>query len=100
MSRKLVASCLTVMFLMLLSAPTIIGIVDDSFDISIFFDLSEEEEKIGKTNKNTELLFLEFNDGVFDFALSEAENNLEYFFRNYPKPHLNLISPPPELQTS
>ncbi|GAA3644327.1 hypothetical protein GCM10022397_31490 [Flavivirga jejuensis] len=79
-----------------LTTPTIITIVDDSIDISFFFSSSEEEEKGGEKNKDKEVLFFEFNINELDFDSNEAKNNLEYYFKNYPKPHLNLISPPPE----
>lgn len=97
MSKSIISICLSMAFLVFLVAPTVVTIIDDSVDVSFFFTTSEEEEKGGKKDKDTELLFFEFNVSEMDFALNETENNLEYYFKNYPKPHLNLISPPPEL---
>ena len=96
MSRKLISICLSVMFLGFLAAPTVITLVDNSVDISFFYASSEEEEKGSEKNKEKELLFFELSNTDLDFVLYEAENNLRYYFKNYPKPHLNLISPPPE----
>ena len=96
MSRSIVSIFLSSLFLLFLTAPTIILIIDDSADVSIFYSSSEEEEKGSEKNKEIELLFFDLNNSDLDFASSEVENNLGYYFKNYPKPHLNLISPPPE----
>ena len=96
MSRTIVSIFLSSLFLLFLTAPTIILIIDDSADVSIFYSSSEEEEKGSEKNKEIELLFFDLNNSDIDFASSEVENNLGYYFKNYPKPHLNLISPPPE----
>ncbi|WP_295983050.1 hypothetical protein [uncultured Algibacter sp.] len=96
MSRSIVSIFLSSLFLLFLTAPTIILMIDDSADVSIFYSSSEEEEKGSEKNKEIELLFFDLNNSALDFASSEVENNLLYYFKNYPKPHLNLISPPPE----
>ena len=97
MARNLVSLLLSAIFLTFLIAPTIIAAVDDSIDVSIFYASSEEEEKGSEKNKDIEVLFFEFNASEIDFASNESKNNLEYCFKKYPKPHLNLIFPPPEL---
>ncbi|WP_339751379.1 hypothetical protein [uncultured Winogradskyella sp.] len=74
-------------------APTIITSMDDSVDISCFFGIGEEEEE----NENLKLLFennLELSDDFF--VIKTNTNLIGYAFKTYPKPHLNLISPPPE----
>ncbi len=81
-----------VIFMGFITAPSIITILDDSIDISVFYSLAEEEEKGGE-----KILFFAANAIESDFNLIESENNLEYFFKKYTKPHLNLISPPPDL---
>lgn len=96
MSRRIVSILLSSLFLLFLTAPTIIVMIDDSVDVSFFYATSEEEEKGSEKNKEKELLFFDLNNTELDFASTDVENNLEYFFKNYPKPHLNLISPPPE----
>ena len=78
-------------------APSIIAILDDTVDTSIFFSLAEEEEKGSEKDKNIEILFSVAHLYESDFSLNESENNLAYFFKKYTKPHLNLISPPPDL---
>jgi hypothetical protein len=95
MSNKIVSIFLSVIFLLFIVTPTIILMVDDSIDISMAFSSSEEEKENEKI-LDIEVLFnnLKTDDSDLVFALSE--NNLGYYHKNYPKPHLNLISPPPE----
>lgn len=96
MSKKIVSILFSVIFLLFIVTPTIIVMVDSSIDVSMAFSASEEEEKGNEKNLDIEILFskLKTNDSDLVFALSE--NNLGYYFKNYPKPHLNLISPPPD----
>ncbi|WP_298237668.1 hypothetical protein [uncultured Algibacter sp.] len=97
MTRNFISLLLSTIFLVFLVAPTVLVAVDDSIDVSIFYASSEEEEKGSEKNKDKEILFFEFNISEPDFDLNETNNSLGYYFKNYPKPHLNLISPPPEL---
>jgi hypothetical protein len=71
--------------------------IDDTIDISYIYDMSEEEEEKGKeSTKEFEKFVVELDIEIESFLLSENEQNLEYTFKTYPKPHLNLIIPPPE----
>ncbi|OEK09538.1 hypothetical protein A8C32_12590 [Flavivirga aquatica] len=96
MTKNIVSLILSLIFVAFLVAPTIIVMVDDSVDISFFYDSSDEEEKGNEKNKDIEILVFKDFHCEADFDSLEEENILEYFFKNYPKPHLNLISPPPE----
>lgn len=97
MSRNTISIMLSMIFLVFLVAPTIIVIVDDSIDISMFYSASEEEEKGSEKNKNSEIVFSDMDTYESDFLSNNTENNTGYYFKNYQKPHLNLISPPPDL---
>ena len=81
-------------FLVFLIVPKVIALVDDSIDISVFYTFGEEEGS--EKDKELELLFFELNNPDLDFMSSEVENNTEYYFKNYPTPHLNLVFPPPQ----
>ena len=97
MYRSVVSIILSTTFMVFLVAPTVIMIIDDSADVSVFYTANEEEEKKGQEkDKDKELLLYDFLNAASDFDLNETENNLEYFFKKYPKPHLNLIIPPPD----
>ena len=91
MNKKTIAILFSVLFLAFVTAPTIIIAVDNTVDVSIFYGVTEEE---------SENLKLPFPDNSFkgleSLVILDSKENSGYFFKNYPKPHLNLISPPPE----
>lgn len=91
-SKYYISIFFTIIFMAFIAAPTIIVSLDDSVDISIFYSLTEEEE-----SENFKLIFddkLEYSEVVYNLM---ANNFLiGYTFKSYPKPHLNLITPPPE----
>ena len=97
MSRNQVSIFLSLLFVLLISAPTVISIVDDSIEIAVFFNSAEEEEEKGQ-EKNIELELLFSNSDLVNLNItcSEEIDNLGYYFKTYPKPHLNLFFPPPE----
>ena len=78
----------------LIVAPTVIVILDDSIDTSVFYSLTEEEEH-SSVKKLVSPYSLQSNDVLTNFKLKKL-SFFSYQFKNYPKPHLNLISPPPE----
>ena len=91
-SKYRIAVFFTILFMAIISAPTIITSFDDSVDISCFYGMGEEEE-----SENLKLLFdnnLENSDVLF--VIKKNVHLIGYTFKTYPKPHLNLISPPPE----
>lgn len=96
MSKNAGSIILSIIFVLFLSGPTIISMVDDSVDISIFYSITEEEEKVSKITKTFEVLHNKNTNSVSNFFLKERVHNQRYFFKKYPKPHLNLVSPPPE----
>jgi len=84
-------------FAFLIIAPTVILAIDDTTDISYFYSISEEEEN--NTFKNISELDVFPSNNILDLESlfsSSKGGNLQYTFKTYPKPHLNLIFPPPE----
>jgi len=79
-----------------LLSPTVALIVDDSVDISVFLTSNDDEEKEAEKNKDKEVFFIDYSINEIDFTSLKVENNLVYFFKKYTKPHLNIISPPPD----
>lgn len=99
MSRRIISFSMSLLFLALIAAPTVISIVDKSIDVSCFYVSGEEEDtgsEKAEKNKEKEALFFELAFYDSDFVNSENNTELEYFFKTYSKPHLNLISPPPQ----
>lgn len=78
----------------LIAAPTLIAAFDDSIDTSIFYSLAEEEEENSKS-KIASPFSSDTNDAITDICF-QSNKDFDYQFKNYSKPHLNLISPPPE----
>jgi len=91
MQKKSIAIFFTIIFVALISAPSIIVAIDDSVDVSIFYTVTEEE------NENIKLTFSDNDLNKIEYIFfTDINDSLGYYFKNYPKPHLNLISPPPE----
>ncbi|WP_178987019.1 hypothetical protein [Winogradskyella schleiferi] len=82
----------TIVLMALISAPTIIVSFDDTSDVTCFYSITEEEE-----NQHVKLVFEHNNLDSNGFFEDEVNASLiGYTFKQYPKPHLNLISPPPD----
>ena len=89
---KKAAIFFTILFMAIISAPSIIMSIDNSIDITLLCGENEEEEK-----ENLKLLFEITNlNSESHFLDKDDDNNIGYEFKAYPKPHLNLILPPPE----
>ena len=98
MIKKGVSIFFTILFMCIMYAPYIIFVVDDSMDTTVFYDLSEEEETESETGKTKDFeLFSSFRSVTFSFLEAKVEYGIESQFKTYATPHLNLISPPPEL---
>lgn len=97
MRKKVIAIFFSTLFLALITVPSVIVALNDSFDTSIFYSVNEEEES-GKYKNVLSPFSLQNQDGISSFFISE-HSNFTYHFKNYRKPHLNLISPPPEHST-
>ena len=94
MYKKTIAIFFTILFVGIIITPTVIVALDDSIDTSVFYSLNEEEEN-GKTKNIISPYSLQQQVAITDY-LSKTNKQFSYQFKNYPKPHLNLISPPPE----
>lgn len=91
MKKQTIAILLTVLFMALISAPSIIVAIDDSVDTSMFYGITEEE------NQTFKLTLTKGFGELQNFFVTPNKQYSGYQHKTYPKPHLNLISPPPEL---
>lgn len=78
----------------LIVAPTVIVAIDDSIDTSIFYSFTEEEENAKAKNVISPFSIIT-SETTTHFNLKDFQV-FSFKFKTYPKPHLNLISPPPE----
>ncbi len=97
MLKKTIPIFFSVTFLLVIVMPAVFAMVDDGFDTSIIFSVSEEEEKGCEKDLDIEFLLFDMNSNYSDFKLSE--DGMVYFYRKYTKPNLSVIYPPPELYT-
>jgi len=91
MLKRNISIFFTILFMAIITTPSIIIVLDNSIDISVFYSLSEEEE-----NNNFKIVFSETNDEFIPLSDLFKNNELGYFFKNYLNPHFNIISPPPD----
>lgn len=82
--------------MVLITAPSIIAVCDDSTDTSIFYSLSEEEN--GHNKNKISPFQLDHLEVTINFQ-TKAHRNYNYCFRNYAKPYLNLVLPPPDIKS-
>ncbi len=100
MKSKLSAIFFLLIFSALITAPSIIVAIDDSFDITCFYTITEEEEESGhQISKEGKMFYFELTSMLNYVKGFEKDGQFAYYFKNYTKPHLNLVSPPPELES-
>lgn len=100
MHKPIIAFILFSVFTTTVVAPTVIMMVDDCYDVSMFYNITEEEKKEKEADGKKEMLFSIFlgSDLQYVFHLKRLEHS--YLFGSYNTPHLNLVLPPPEFLTS
>ncbi len=96
MLKQIVSIFFTTLFVLFLMAPTVVAVLDNSVDVSIFYTTSEEEEHGGKKTAEKELLCQEMAETNLSIVFWDNDLDLEYFQKKYPNPHLKLTSPPPK----
>ena len=93
--KKFTALFIVVLFLSIISVPTIISSIDNTIDISLCDGMGEEEEI-----ENFKILL----EPVFSNIESTPNvinkwDNIDLIDGFYSRPLLHIISPPPELQS-
>ena len=95
MHKNVIAIFFSLLFIVVISVPSIVVVLDDSIDVSMYCSTSEEEKGSEET-KEQELLFFNLNTSELNFASTKPERNIEYFFNCYSKAYTNIIIPPPD----
>ena len=82
----------TVLFLAIVSYPMVIASMDDSIDITNIDGLGEEEE-----TESFKLICEDF-DGNDETPIEDSlySSAMQHALKNYSRPYLNQVSPPPE----
>tara|TARA_R110002049_G_scaffold80402_3_gene204460 strand:- start:444 stop:740 length:297 start_codon:yes stop_codon:yes gene_type:complete len=91
-----IALFFTFLFVGLISAPTIITLVDENQDISIFLNLSEEEEESHGKQAIKEIKVYPTTDLIVFFRKIQKKKNVRFTSKNYISLYPKILTPPPE----
>ena len=100
--RVFIASFFWLLFAIVLVAPTVISLVDETQEISVFLDLSEEEEsKEGKKGKESKTdaelkLFTASQNGLSDLNKIQEKRNIRFRSKYYFSEYSKIDTPPPK----
>ena len=95
MYKNKIAVFFSIVFLSFIIAPTVITLVDNSIDVSFIYSNSEEESENLKIGKE-KLVVSSININEFNFSATEKDSVLIHKNKNYTKPYLSMVFPPPE----
>ena len=98
MSKKVIATYFTILFMAMVTAPIIVVAFDCDIDTSIFYSLGEEEEN-GEIKDVKMFLSLELGNNGLTLDSKEIQF-VAYNHKSYLNPYLNLASPPPKASLS
>ena len=92
-----IALFFTILFVGLISAPTIIALIDENQDISLFLNLSEEEEESSVKEGFKELKIPPTSsDLTIFFTKIQKRENVRFTSKSYISFHPKILTPPPE----
>lgn len=93
---KKIAAILAFIFLGFLATPTVITLIDSSVDISLVFNVNEEESS--SKNQISMEYHLEETPSNYESIhfLQEQKNPGHFYTEDYPVIFLDVISPPPK----
>lgn len=96
MHKKTISIFFLVSFTIFMVTPTVMSILDRSYDVSFFYSLTEEENKNNETLKKFEFEVFDFDKYLITAFKSDKEDNLNYCLEHYTTLTLECLSPPPE----
>lgn len=96
MLRKGIAFFLLSIFMLSVTAPTVLSLMDGNSDISFLIDMNEEESQEKESSKDSETKIVHISTSNLSLYGLELSDLRCFLLKNYSKPYLNLLSPPPE----
>lgn len=96
MYKKGITLFLLVSFTLFIVAPSVIMVLDSSYDISYFYNLNEEENKNSETLKKYEFKVFDLNKYILLGFYNDRVDQSKFYFTNYTSLYLECFSPPPE----
>ena len=94
--KKKIAIVFTIIFTLFIVSPTVLSVVEDSFDISILFNVGEEENNQNEISKNFDLKISEIKKTDSLFNSLKKRNSLNYQLKKYTDIYQDNTYPPPE----
>ena len=94
--KKKIAIVFTIIFTLFIVSPTVLSVVEDSFDISILFNVGEEENNQKEISKNFDLTISEIKKTDSLFNSLKKRNSLNYRLKKYTDIYQENTYPPPE----
>jgi len=95
MLKKLLSIILLVVFVNFIVAPTVISLVDNDIDVSMVFNLNEEEKKENESEKDQEIKLHQV-ENLSDSLIEVSGKIVNCCYKNYTKHYIKLHVPPPE----
>lgn len=95
--RAKIALSFTLIFSILLIAPTVISVVDDSINLSLLLNNMNEEEEGNNSVKEIKLKITSDNENSF-FVLNKIQKkkNISFQSKNYISEYPKITTPPPK----
>ncbi len=97
MQKRTISYFFLILFTVFIAAPTVISVIEKSFDTSIFYSVNEEENKVNETLKVFEVKLSDHEKFCLSIFDLEKEKSYTSYIKNYTPHHLECLSPPPEL---
>jgi len=94
--RNAISVFFSIVFLLLIAAPSLVLVVEDVIDISLIVDINEEENTEKESKINLEIEVYHKQNVSSTFAENECNSASDYYVRFYGKQYKKLHSPPPE----
>lgn len=98
MSRKHIHLLFSFIFIVFITAPSMVSLIDDCCDMSMFCGLGEDEkEKEEKEGQKTfEVNFIEVKKDDNSAVVFDLKLDNRYYLNTFKELHTEDVSPPPE----
>ncbi|MFL0353272.1 hypothetical protein [Xanthomarina sp. GH4-25] len=97
MNKTTISIFFTCLFMLFITAPLVINVIDKSIDISIFYSINEEENSQNEVSKKLDVNLFTNNPNLDVLLESTKRNRYNYYRENYKTLALDNFYPPPEL---
>lgn len=98
MKKRGISLAFSILFLLFIGLPTILTMVDNSIDVSLIISTTTDDEESEKS-LDFKVIPSNLKSNYPNTALPYSKNSLLYCTKKYGKPHLDIISPPPDFST-